>query len=191
MDDPILLSADSPSLFVDDQPTELTPERVYQDYAPRVYNMARRMVQSDLDAEDVTQDVFLQVVRKLPTFRGESALPTWLHRVTVNAALMLRRRQAVRDEQTVSYLDEVPEKGPSDIDQPLAPLVDRETQLLIERAVAALPQMYREVFVLADLEGRSNAEIGERLGLSLAAVKSRLHRARQSLRERLAPHFDQ
>src|SRR5262245_13313812 len=188
MDDPILLPADSPSLFVDDQPTELTPERVYQDYAPRVYNTARRMVQSDLDAEDVTQDVFLQVVRKLPTFRGQSALPTWLHRVTVNSALMLRRRQTVRDAAVASYLDEMPGKGPPGADQPIAPLVHRETQELIDRAVAALPQMYREVFVLADLEGRSNAEIGERLGLSLAAVKSRLHRARQVLRERLAPH---
>src|SRR6476646_6185079 len=77
---------------------ELTPERVFRDYAPRVYNLARRMLgnDADADAEDVTQDVLLQVVRKLDTFRGESAFPTWLHRVTVNAALAHRRKRAVR-----------------------------------------------------------------------------------------------
>src|SRR5881296_3385065 len=76
------------------EPTGLTPERVFRDYAPRVYNLARRMLGSDADAEDVTQDVLLQVVRKLDTFRGESAFPTWLHRVTVNAALSHRQKRA-------------------------------------------------------------------------------------------------
>src|SRR5471030_2895819 len=80
-------------------PFPLSAEQVFHDYAPRVYNMARRMVRSDADAEDVTQDVLLQVVRKLPTFRGESAFPTWLHRVTVNAALSHRRKRAVREER--------------------------------------------------------------------------------------------
>src|SRR3954463_14605587 len=78
---------------------ELTPERVFRDYAPRVYNLARRMLGNDADAEDVTQDVLLQVVRKLDTFRGEAALPTWLHRVTVTAALAPRRKKAARDER--------------------------------------------------------------------------------------------
>src|SRR5262245_65655349 len=81
-----------------DSPSSLSAEQVFHDYAPRVYSVARRMVASDFDAEDVTQDVLLQVIRKLPSFRGESAFPTWLHRVTVNAALTHRRRQAVRDE---------------------------------------------------------------------------------------------
>src|SRR4051794_37144866 len=75
--------------------TAPTPEQVYRTYAPRVYHLARRMVRNDVDAEDVTQDVLLQVVRKLPSFRGESAFPTWLHRITVNAALSHRRKQAV------------------------------------------------------------------------------------------------
>src|ERR1700674_3163758 len=72
----------------------LTVEEVFRDYAPRIYNLARRMLGNDADAEDVTQDVLLQVVRKLDTFRGESAFPTWLHRVTVNAALAHRRKRA-------------------------------------------------------------------------------------------------
>src|SRR5436309_11988653 len=79
----------------------LTPERVFRDYAPRIYNLARRMLGSDADAEDVTQDVLLQVVRKLGTFRGESALSTWLHRITVNAALAHRRKRALRTQHQV------------------------------------------------------------------------------------------
>src|SRR3984957_17875333 len=79
-------------------PHPLSVEQVVHAYAPRVYNTARRMLRSDVDAEDVTQDVLLQVVRKLPTFRGDSAFPTWLHRVTVNAALSHRRKLAVRKE---------------------------------------------------------------------------------------------
>src|SRR5437879_12927017 len=86
----------------------LTPEQVFRDYAPRVYNLARRMLGNDADAEDVTQDVLLQVVRKLDTFRGESAFPTWLHRVTVNAALAHRRKRASREQhQSKEPVDDV------------------------------------------------------------------------------------
>src|SRR3954452_16225290 len=90
------IHSDSPGLG-----PPLSAEQVYPDYAPRVYSVARRMVASDVDAEDVTQDVLLQVVRKLPSFRGESAFPTWLHRVTVNAALSHRRKKALREENRV------------------------------------------------------------------------------------------
>src|SRR5437660_4487979 len=79
----------------------LSAEQVYHDYAPRVYNVARRMLSNAVDAQDVTQDVLLQVVRKLPSFRGESAFPTWLHRITINTALSHRRKQAVRSEHGV------------------------------------------------------------------------------------------
>src|SRR5436853_2786211 len=90
----------------------LTAERVFNEYAPRVYNLARRMLGNDADAEDVTQDVLLQVVRKLDTFRGESAFPTWLHRVTVNAALAHRRKRASRQaHQSGQGLDAVLEDG--------------------------------------------------------------------------------
>src|SRR3954454_1457174 len=79
-------------------PEKLTPELVFREYAPRIYNLARRMLGRDADAEDITQDVLLQVVRKLDTFRGEADLTTWLHRVTVNAVLGSRRRQSRRPE---------------------------------------------------------------------------------------------
>lgn len=77
-------------------PAPLSAEQVYNDYATRVYNVARKMVRTPADAEDVTQDVLLQLVRKLPSVRGESALPTWLHRVIVNAALAHRKRRWAR-----------------------------------------------------------------------------------------------
>src|SRR5436853_1927378 len=76
-------------------------EEVFREYAPRIYNLARRMLASDADAEDVTQDVLLQVVRKLDTFRGESALSTWLHKITVNAALAHRRKRATQTQHQV------------------------------------------------------------------------------------------
>src|SRR5437667_6304234 len=183
-------------------PPPLTPAQVFTDYAPRVFNLARRMLGNDADAEDVTQDVLLQAVRSLDTFRGESAFPTWLHRVTVNAALAHRRKRATRQQrQTHDPLDTLFE-GAGDRHHhvspirpwpvsPDQPVLDAETQELIERAIADLPEPYRDVYVLADVEGLPNAEIGEMLELSVPAVKSRLHRARLMMRDALAPHFQE
>jgi RNA polymerase sigma-70 factor (ECF subfamily) len=178
----------------------LTPERVFTEYAPRVYNLARRMLGNDADAEDVTQDVLLQVVRKLDTFRGESAFPTWLHRVTVNAALAHRRKRAARQQHQVhDPLETMFDASGDGYAHPVRPwsvspdqpVLDAETQALVERAIAGLPESYRDVYVLADVEGLPNAEIGDALGLSVPAVKSRLHRARLMMREALAPHFEE
>ncbi len=176
----------------------LTPEQVFQDYAPRIYNLARRMLSSDADAEDVTQDVLLQVVRKLDSFRGESAFPTWLHRVTVNAALAHRRKRAQRQKhQLPDPLEHFLENGvhagpvrPWSVD-PSQRMLDQETHQVIERAIGELPEIYRDVYVLADVEGLPNSEIADMLGLSLPAVKSRLHRARLIMRNHLAPHFEE
>jgi RNA polymerase sigma-70 factor (ECF subfamily) len=155
------------------------------------------MVTSDIDAEDVTQDVLLQVVRKLPTFRGESAFPTWLHRVTVNAALSHRRRQAVRQEHGLATSldaygedEPLPAAGPRRTPAPDDQVVNHETRQIIQEAIESLPDAYREVLLLADVEGLPNADVAEKLGLSLPAVKSRLHRARAMLRDALAPHVD-
>jgi RNA polymerase sigma-70 factor (ECF subfamily) len=170
-------------------PSAWTAERVFRELAPRVYSLARRMLSNDADAEDVTQDVLLQVVCKLDTFRGEAELPTWLHRVTVNAALAHRRRQARRPEQHLDVcLDCIATHGGSDGWVPDRKALDRELRQHLERAIARLPEMYRDVFVLADVEGLPNAEVGRLLGLGLAAVKSRLHRARLMVRDALAPY---
>jgi RNA polymerase sigma-70 factor (ECF subfamily) len=173
-------------------------EEVFRQFAPRIFHLARRILGNETDAQDVTQDVMVQVLRKLDTFRGESAFPTWLHRVTVNAALAHRRKKANRHEAS----------SPEPVDQmtgedhhhgPLRPwaarpedaILDAERQKQVEAAIAELPDMYREVFVLADVEQMSNAEIAEILSVSVAAVKSRLHRARLMMRDRLAPYFEE
>ena len=172
-----------------DQPSPLTAEQVYLEFGPRVYHTARRMLSNEADAEDVAQDVFTQVVRKLPSFRGEAALPTWLHRVTVNAALAHRRKRALRAQAHVANpADDLLEVGGTD--GPEVELLDEEQRALIQRAIAALPELYRGVLVLSDVEGLSNADIAEALGLSVPAVKSRLRRARLLLRDKLAPHFE-
>jgi RNA polymerase sigma-70 factor (ECF subfamily) len=172
-----------------------TAEEVFYRYAARVYGVARRMLGNAADAEDVTQDVLLQVVRRLDTFRGEALFTTWLDRVTVNAALAHRRGRARRRERQLDApLDGLPgacvsrrgaaPRGPERV------ALDRETWALVERAIARMPEIYRDVYVLADVEGLANAEVGGLLGLSLAAVKSRLHRARLLMRAALAPYFE-
>jgi RNA polymerase sigma-70 factor (ECF subfamily) len=171
--------------------TSQTAEQVFHTYASRVYSLARRMLGHDADAEDVTQDVLLQVIRKLDTFRGESELSTWLHRVTVNAALAHRRRQSRRPERHLEVpLDCIAPESRTDGRLPEEKALDGELRQHLERAIARLPKMYRDVFVLADVEGLANAEIGELLGLTLPAVKSRLHRARLMLRDAIAPYLE-
>jgi len=178
----------------DPPPEKLTPELVFREYAPRIYNLARRMLGNDADAEDVTQDVLLQVVRKLDTFRGESQIATWLHRVTVNAALAHRQKRANRqkreegeaDDETIGPVSEGKRWNVPPEDAVLA----AEQAAVIEKAINELPEPFRDVYVLADVEGLPNAEIGEMLGLSVPAVKSRLHRARLRMRDALAPHFE-
>jgi RNA polymerase sigma-70 factor (ECF subfamily) len=176
----------------------LTVEQIFRDYAPRIYNLAQRMLGNEADAEDVTQDVLLQLVRKLDTFRGQSAFPTWLHRVTVNAALAHRRKRAHREERRVhDPLDNFLEDGGHAVDvrrwsvTPDRAALDHETHSLIEKAIKELPEIYRDIYVLADVEGLPNSEIAEMLDLSVAAVKSRLHRARLLMRNALAPHFEE
>ena len=180
----------------DPPPEVLTPELVFREYAPRIYNLARRMLGNDADAEDVTQDVLLQVVRKLDTFRGEAQIGTWLHRVTVNAALAHRQKRANRQKREGGdAVDDLSDAGPSGAVRrwnvsPDEPVLAAEQAELIEKAINQLPEPYRDVYLLADVEGLPNAEIGEMLGLNVPAVKSRLHRARLRMRDALAPHFE-
>jgi RNA polymerase sigma-70 factor (ECF subfamily) len=178
-------------------PEKLTPELVFREYAPRIYNLARRMLGNDADAEDVTQDVLLQVVRKLDTFRGDSQISTWLHRVTVNAALAHRQKRSNRQKhETGDAGDELLETAAPDAAvkrwnvSPDEPVLAAEQQEVIEKAINMLPEPFRDVYILADVEGLPNSEIAEILGLSVPAVKSRLHRARMRMRDLLAPHFE-
>jgi RNA polymerase sigma-70 factor (ECF subfamily) len=181
----------------DPPPEKLTPELVFREYAPRIFNLARRMLGNDTDAEDVTQDVLLQVVRKLDTFRGDSQIATWLHRVTVNAALAHRQKRAKvqqREGDTVADEELAEAVAAGAVKRwnvsPDEPVLAAEQAELIDKAIGQLPEPFRDVYVLADVEGLSNAEIGEILGLSVPAIKSRLHRARLRMRDALASHFE-
>jgi RNA polymerase sigma-70 factor (ECF subfamily) len=175
-----------------------SPEKIFEEYAPRVYHLARRMLGNAADAEDVTQDVFLQLVRRLSTFRGESTFSTWLYRVTVNAALTYRRKRALREMGPLPEpLDDFGEDGKHRtpvrrwVKGPEQQLLDNETHQLIEAAIAQLPESYRDVYVLADVEELPSAEIAGMLGISVSAVKSRLHRARLLMRKSLATRFEE
>ena len=177
--------------------SRLVPERVFRDYAASVYKLARRLLSSDADADDVTQDVFVQVLRKLPSFRGEAALPTWLHRITVNAALSYRRKQATRSKRFVPLFPEElledgsrPTSSRRQLAEPEKQALEQEMHRLIEAAISRLPENHRKVCVLADVKELSSSEIAGMLGLSVAAVKSRLHRARLLMRKALAPLLD-
>jgi RNA polymerase sigma-70 factor (ECF subfamily) len=179
------------------EPDAVTPEMVFREYAPRIYHIARRMLGNDADAEDVTQDVLLQVIRKLDTFRGDAQLTTWLHRVTVNAALAYRQKRATRQtRETNEAADDVLESAPNTAAirrwnvGPDEPVLAAEQAEVIEKAIAELPGPFRDVYVLADVEGLPNSEIADMLGLTVPAVKSRLHRARLRMRDSLAPHFE-
>jgi RNA polymerase sigma-70 factor (ECF subfamily) len=175
-----------------------TPEAIFREHAPRVYHLARRMLGNDADAEDVTQDVFLQVVRKLPTFRGEAAFSTWLYRVAVNAALAYRRKRALREDHRVAdpledFQPDGSHRAPvrTWMSSPEQQVLDRERHQLIQAALARLPEAYRDVYVLADVEELPNARVAELLSLTVPAVANRLHRARLLMRKALAPYFEE
>ncbi|MEW6207880.1 MAG: RNA polymerase sigma factor [Acidobacteriota bacterium] len=155
-------------------------EKLYQQHHRRVYSLCLRMLGNSSQAEDLSQEVFLQVYRKIGSFRGESAFTTWLHRLTVNQVLMHFRKRGVKLEHTSEEGDftnvvETPLQSTRRIS-----LVDRMT---LEKAISQLPPGYRTVFVLHDVEGYEHEEIGSILGISVGTSKSQLHKARMRLRE--------
>jgi RNA polymerase sigma-70 factor, ECF subfamily len=155
-------------------------EEVYQRYHRRVYSVCLRMTSNVAEAEDLTQEVFIHVYHKISSFRGESALMTWLHRVTVNKTLMhfrstKRRREKLAAEESGSESPSL-EKSQA-VPAPL--LVDR---LALERAIAKLSPGYRAVFTLHDIEGYDHNEIARICGMSVGTSKSQLHKARKRLR---------
>ncbi len=165
-------------------------------YQGKVYRLALSLTKRPEDAEEVLQDVFLTVHRKLPSFEGRSAFSTWLYRITVNAALMKLRGKGRDDESLEAYLPQFTEDGRHarmvlDFTQgPEEALLRKEREQIIRAAIDALPPDYKVVLVLRDIEGLSNQEVTEILGAAVPAVKSRLHRARLALRERLAVYVE-
>jgi RNA polymerase sigma-70 factor (ECF subfamily) len=137
------------------------------------------MTNSQTEAEDLTQEVFIQLFRKVGSFRGDSAFSTWLHRLTVNQVLMYFRRRSVKNEK-VSEDGEMPEQTVTGTSNPnRMQVIDR---IALKNAVAMLPNGYKSVFVLHDVEGYEHEEVARRLGISIGTSKSQLHKARLKLR---------
>ena len=161
-------------------------------YETKVFSLALKMVRNPEDAEDVLQDTFLRAYRGIKSFKGNSTFSTWIYRITANSALMRLRKKQL---PTVSIEDADERETPVNIADwspgPVEQLLSQELQGVMEEAIAALPAEFRQVFVLRDIEEMSNAETAEILDLSVAAVKSRLHRARLKVRNRLAAYFSE
>ncbi len=157
-------------------------EELYNRHHRRVYSLCLRMLQNPVEAEDLTQEVFIQLYRKIGSFRGDSAFTTWLHRMTVNQVLMHFRKRSVKFEKTTEEGD-TPEQIVSGTENPgHMRIVDK---IALDNAIEQLPPGYRSVFVLHDIEGYEHEEISKLLGCSVGTSKSQLHKARLKLRRLL------
>jgi RNA polymerase sigma-70 factor (ECF subfamily) len=160
--------------------------QLYALHKRRIYSLCLRMVGNVAEAEDLTQEAFLQLHRKIATFRGDSAFSTWLHRLAVNVVLMQLRKKGLSLISLDEAMEPNPEEGPSRSfgapDLALAGTIDR---LALERAIADLPAGYRLIFILHDVEGFEHNEIASMLDCSIGNSKSQLHKARLKLRDAL------
>lgn len=158
-------------------------EEIYRRHHRRVYAICFRMLRNAAEAEDLVQDVFVQLHRKIGSFRGDSAFTTWLHRLTCNEVLMHFRKRTVKFEKTTKD-GATPLQIVSGTEDPKKmPIFDR---ISLKRAVARLSRGYRNVFVLHDIEGYEHEEVARILGCSSGTSKSQLHKARLKLRKLLA-----
>jgi RNA polymerase sigma-70 factor (ECF subfamily) len=162
-------------------------QALYERHKRRVYSLCLRMTANTAEAEDLAQEAFLQLYRKIATFRGESAFSTWLHRLSVNVVLMHLRKKSlpvVSLEETTqgSGEEDTPKKDFGAEDVRLAGSIDR---LQLQKAVESLPPGYRTIFVLHDVEGYEHNEIAGIVGCSIGNSKSQLHKARMKLRDLL------
>ena len=156
---------------------------LFETHKRRVYSLCLRMTGNTAEAEDLTQESFLQLFRKISTFRGESAFSTWLHRLVVNVVLMHLRKKGLQQvslDETDNSQEEPVKRDYGDDDRRLLGSVDRISLL---RAIAELPPGYRAVFVLHDVEGYEHNEIAKIMDCSIGNSKSQLHKARMKLRE--------
>lgn len=171
-------------------------ETLMDRHAGRLYRLAYGITRNDADAEEVVQDAFLTLFRKIEGFEGRAALGSWLYRVTANAALIKRRGKRAElevslEEQLPTYLADGHREGDRSFlladwsETPEETLLSGEARKTLERALDLLPDHYRAVVVLREVEGLDNEEVAKILGESVPTVKSRLHRARMALREEL------
>lgn len=171
-------------------------EVLVRTYMPMLLRVARRMMRSEEDARDAVQDAFVSAFRSIDRFGANARLSTWLHRIVVNASLMRLRTQRRHPEESIEeYLPRFAEDGHSivrndDWSETAETLLQRnEIQSVVRAAIDRLPDTYREVLVLRDLEELSTDEAAQALGVTPNAVKIRLHRARQALKTLLDPYM--
>ena len=157
-------------------------EELYNRHHRRVYSLCLRMLQNTAEAEDLTQEVFIQLYRKIGSFRGDSAFTTWLHRMTVNQVLMHFRKRTVKFEKTTEEGETPVQIVLGTENQSRMPIVDK---IALESAIAQLPNGYKNVFVLHDVEGYEHEEVARILGCSVGTSKSQLHKARLKMRKLL------
>jgi RNA polymerase sigma-70 factor, ECF subfamily len=165
-------------------------------YAPRLLRLAGQLMGDPDEAEDVLQEAFIRACDRIDTFRSESGLGTWLHRIVINTALMrLRSRKAVTTDDieamVADYSDGTWKSVSSGAVEPSREILGAELLDAMNQAVSRLPESLRTVFVLRDVEGMSTREAAEMLGISESALKVRLHRARLALRQELAPYLQE
>jgi RNA polymerase sigma-70 factor (ECF subfamily) len=174
-------------------------EALVERHRDAVFGLAYRMTRSEADAAEITQDTFLSAYQNIREFRGESAFGSWVHRIAANNALMRLRHRRVVESARDEWGQEAGGEGGTMVQFPPSDwsrradekALDAELGAAIERATDRLPQAYREVFLLKDVEGLSYEQIAEMLGDSVAAIKSRLHRARLALREAIDRFYDE
>lgn len=171
-------------------------EMLLREYTGRLLCVARRMLGREEDAQDAVQETFLNAFRALDSFDGRSQLATWLHQITINACLMrLRTRRRKPERPIEEFLPRFLADGHQTRSsimwkpEPASGIESQETQALIRACIDQLPESYRVVLMLRDIEDIDTEAAAEILGMTEAAVKTRLHRARQALRGLLDPYF--
>jgi RNA polymerase sigma-70 factor, ECF subfamily len=164
-------------------------------YTTKAFSLATRLTKCKEDAEEVLQDVFVTVHRKLAMFEGKSSFSSWLYRITVNAALMKLRKkkqeQSIPMQEVASLIKNIPSSENFNWAEGDSRRVRSEIINELEAAISELPDEYRPVFILRDIDGLTSKEVSEILSISVPAVKSRLHRSRLLLRKRLEAFYDQ
>jgi len=167
-------------------------------YMEKIYNLAYRITRDHYKSEEVLQEVYMTLIKKLHTFRGESKFSSWLYRVTANASYMLLRAEK-KYEHDLSLEDYVPYDNKGTLmgrihhkdwsSRPDIVIYIKEALQILEKAVDELPEVYRVVFYLRDIEGLSNEEVSQVLEISVPAAKSRIHRARLYIRDKVSDYF--
>lgn len=166
-------------------------EELISRYSVKAFSLATRLTKNHLDAEEVLQDVFTTVYRKIKNFEGKSSFSSWFYRITVNTAFMKLRKRKQDSKQ--SYLEELPPIAKELVNEEHedgdAFTLRREVGAALEDAISKLPREYKAVFVLRDVDGLSSEEVSKILGLTIPAIKSRLHRSRLMVKKKLLKFY--